>query len=164
MPIRSAQFSTIPVSLVLLTAFAGAALWLFQPWAFALSAAGGGSSGGGALPLSVKVNGPVRVQSEGDVVRRLVVPIAVGGQQAFPLDGAVLRAETEMSPTAAAAVPATYSLRWLDGNGDNVLDPGEHAELTVDLPANTSVHPQNRLDLVFKTAAGGTLSIQHVLP
>ncbi|HEX5395643.1 MAG TPA: hypothetical protein VFX74_00995 [Candidatus Limnocylindria bacterium] len=164
MPIHSAQFSTRPVSLVLLAAFAGAAIWLFQPWSFAFSSGGAGPSDGSALPSSLKVDGHVQVQSEDGIVRQLVVPIALRGEGPISLDGAVLRAETEMSPTAAAAVPATFTVRWLDGNGDNVLDPGEHAELTVALPDHTSVHPLNRLDLVFKTADGGTLSIQNVLP
>lgn len=164
MPMHSAQFSTRPVSLILLAAFAGAALWLFQPWTFALSSGGAGPSDGSALPSSLKVDGQVQVRSEGDIVRQLVVPIALHGQGGISLDGAVLRAETEMSPSAAAAVPATFSVRWLDGNGDQVLDPGEHAELTVALPDHTSVHPQNRLDLVFRTTDGGTLSLLNVLP
>ena len=68
-----------------------------------------------------------------------------------------------MADTASAAVPATYTLAWLDGNGDRILDPGEHALLTVDLPAVSTVHPNNPLNLVLKPADGSTLVIEDVL-
>ena len=152
------RFSTRPVSLLLLAAAAGVALWLILPWGHPHGASGAAAGG----PLVV--DGRVQVGMDGNVVTHLVVPITVRGEQGVSLDGTVLRAETDMSPTAAAAVPAQYSLRWLDGNGDRVIDAGEHVVLTVDLPAVTSVHPGNPLALVFKAADGSTLTIQHVLP
>jgi len=68
-----------------------------------------------------------------------------------------------MSESAAAAVPARYSIAWTGGNGDTTLDPGETALLTVDLPSWSSVHPGNPLRLVIKTADGGSLVIEDVL-
>jgi hypothetical protein len=44
-----------------------------------------------------------------------------------------------------------------------VLDPGEHAVMTVDLPAPSSVHPDNPLRLVLKPAHGVNLVIEDVL-
>ena len=83
------------------------------------------------------------MQSHDGIVTRLVVPLALRGDQGISLDehNATLRAETAMSDTATAAVPATYSVKWLDGNGDQILDPGEHALMTVDLP---QVRPSTR--------------------
>jgi hypothetical protein len=157
---RPVSFSTRPVSLLLVAAFVGVGLWLFQPWA---SSANQGAGTDAPLPASLRVDGPVSITSDGDIVRHLVVPLALRGDQGVSLDGAILRAETEMSPTAAAAVPAGYQVRWLDGNDDSTIDAGEHVELLVDLPDHTSVHPGNPLTLVFKTADGGSLTIADVL-
>ncbi|MDE3095336.1 MAG: hypothetical protein KGK07_04950 [Chloroflexota bacterium] len=152
------RFRTRPVSLLLLAASAGIALWLILPWGH-LQGASGAAAGG---PLVV--DGRVQVRTDGNVVTRLVVPITLRGQQGVSLDGTVLRAETDMSPTAAAAVPAKFSLSWLDGNGDRVIDAGEHVVLTVDLPAVSTVHPGNPLALVFKSTGGSRLTIADVLP
>ena len=83
---------------------------------------------------------------------------------ALPAIGRV-RAETLISESASAAVPATYTVAWLDGNGDSILDPGEHAVLTVDLPPTSSVHPDNPLGLVITARTSGVaLVIEDVLP
>ena len=163
MPTHPAQFSTRPLSLLLVAAFAAMALYMFQPWSLVRSASPHDASNA-ALPSTLRLDGQAQATTQDGIVRTLVVPIALHGQDAISLDGAVLRAETDMSPTAAAAVPATFSLRWLDGNGDSVIDPGEHVELTANLPDKTSVYAQNPLALVFRTADGGTLRIENVLP
>lgn len=163
MTLHPAAHSTRTLSLLMFAALAGIALWLFLPWD-----GGGASFGGGgnaALTPSLKVAGPVDVTSDGDVVMKLVVPLTLRGDEglAIPATGAV-RAETSLSESAAAAVPATYSLEWLDGNGDSVLDPGERALLTVDLPGRTSIHPENPLRLVIKPTDSVALVIEDVLP
>ena len=165
MALNPATYSTRSLSILMFAAFAGAALWLFAP--IGLGGSGSGSSNGGSasvgLPPSLKVDGAVQVESQDNVVTRLVVPLAVRGSQGIDLDGGKLRAETAMSDTAAAAVPATYSVTWLDGNGDRMLDAGEHALLTVNLPAVSTVHPGNPLNLVIKTVDGSKLIIEDVI-
>lgn len=162
-----ATYSTRPLSILMFAAFAGAAIWLFAPLGSGGSGSGSGSSGGAnvSLPSSLKVDGTVQVESQSNIVTRLVVPLAVRGTQGIALadDSGNLRAETAMADTAVAAVPATYALAWLDGNGDRVLDPGEHALLTVDLPSVSTVHPNNPLTLVIEPADGSTLVIEDVL-
>ena len=160
MALNPATYSTRSVSMLMLAAFGGLALWLFAPW--------GGGMGSGAsaqLPPSLKVAGQVQVESHDNVITRLVVPLAVRGNEGIALtdDSGAIRAETEMSDTAAAAVPAHYSIIWTGGNGDKVLDPGEQALLTVDLPSRSSVHPGNPLRLVIRTTDGGSLVIEDVL-
>ncbi|MBF6598943.1 MAG: hypothetical protein IVW36_00355 [Dehalococcoidia bacterium] len=152
---RTISFNTRPVSLLLIAALAGVGLWLFQPWARAQSAAPNAQP----ARASLLVDGTVQTTDDGGVIRRLVVPLALDGAPGISLDGARLQAETEMSASAAASVPAGYTLNWLDGNGDDVIDAGEHVELVVDLPQNTSVHPGNPLTLVFKTPDGGRLPL-----
>lgn len=152
-------YSTRTISLLLVAAFAGFALWLFQPW----DAGSGWTGGDAALPPSLKVDGEVQVTAQNNVVTRLVVPIALRGDEGIAIDGSKIRAETSLAETAAAAVPATFSLDILDGNGDRVIDPGEHALLTVDLPENTSVHPGNPLRLVIQPSASVSLIIEDVL-
>ena len=164
MALNPATYSTRSISLMMLAAFAGVALWFFTP----LGQGGGSGSGNdasGALPPSLSVNGDVTVQSQNDVVTRLVVPLIVRGEAGIDLGGITgnLHAETAMSDTAAASVPGAYVVEWLDGNGDAVLDPGEQAVMTVDLPANSSVHPGKPLDLVIRTSDGGRLVIEDVL-
>jgi hypothetical protein len=61
-------------------------------------------------------------------------------------------------------VPSTYAVAWLDGNGDEMLDPGEHAVLTVDLPYPSAVHPGNPLELIIRPVEGMPLVIEDVLP
>jgi hypothetical protein len=161
MALNPAIYSTRSISLIALALFAGVALWLLEPWSF-----GGGSNGEsspGQLPSMLRVDGGVQVETTGDVVTKLVVPIAVRGDQSIDLSGGDLRAETALAETALAAVPATYGVAWQDGNGDRLLDPGERALLTVDLPEKSSVHPDNPLRLVFKPGAGPTLIIEDVL-
>jgi hypothetical protein len=161
-----ATFSTRSVSLVMLAAFGGLALWLFFPWGGGRGArSGSGGDASAALPPSLRVDGAVQVESHDNIVTRLVVPLAVRGEEPIALtdDSGRMRAETLMDETASAAVPAHYSVVWLDGNGDRNLDPGEHATLTVDLPARSSVHPGNPLRLVLRPAGGGSLIIEDVL-
>ncbi len=169
MTLNPATHSTRTLSLLMLAALAGIGLWIFAPWA-QNSGSGSGSGDGGsananaALPPSIHVDGSVQIESHDNVVTRLVVPLAVRGDSAIALgDGLKLWAETAMAETASAAVPATYTLAWLDGNGDQNLDPGEHAVLTVSLPPVSTIHPNNPLRLVLKTADGGTLAIENVL-
>lgn len=163
MTLRPATYSTRTLSLLLVAAMGGIALWLFLPWNSGGTNFGGG--GDAALTPSLKVDGPVDVTSEADVVMKLIVPLALRGDEglAIPATGAI-RAETSLSESAAAAVPATYSLEWLEGNGDSILDPGERALLTVVLPGRTSVHPDNPLRLVIKPTDSVALVIEDVLP
>jgi hypothetical protein len=165
MGLNPATYSTRSLSILMFAAFAGAAIWMFAP--LGGGGSGSGSSGGAnaSLPSSLKVDGTVQVESHNNIVTRLVVPLAVRGTQGVALsdDSGNLRAETAMADTAVAAVPATYTLAWLDGDGDRILDPGEHALLTVDLPAVSTVHPNNPLTLVIKPADGSTLVIEDVL-
>jgi len=166
MALNSATYSTRSISMIMLAAFAALALWLFAPWGGGRDAGTSGGDAGAALPPSLKVDGPVHVEAHGNVVTRLVVPLAVRGNEGVTLtdDSGNMHAETLMSDTAAAAVPAHYSITWTGGNGDRVLDPGETAILTVDLPERSSVHPGNRLDLVIYPAADGSrLTIEDVL-
>jgi hypothetical protein len=161
MPVNPVRFSTGNVSMVMLAVFGGLALWLFTP----LGDIGSSSGAGAALPPSLRVAGPVQVESADNVVTRLVVPLSVRGDVGIALidESGAIRAETELAATAAAAVPATYTLAWQDGNGDDVLDPGETALLTVDLPPRSSVHPDNPLRLVLHTPDNGSLAIEDVL-
>jgi len=161
MTLNPAASSTRAISLLMLAAFGGLALWLFLPWR---GVASDGVSRG-SLPPSLRVSGEVLVGSNDDVVTRLVVPLSLRGDEGILLteDLGALRAETVLSESAAAAVPATFTLNWLDGNGDNILDPGEHVELVVTLPERSSVHPGNPLRLVLKPVEGAALVIEDVL-
>lgn len=169
MALNPATYSTRSISLLMLAAFGGMSLWLFAPWGggHGTGSGGGNTSGANAaLPPSIRVDGAVQVESHDNTVTRLVVHLAVRGDESIAIgsDQGGLRAETSMSDTASAAVPARYAISWLDGNGDQNLDPGEHAVLTVDLPDHTTVHPNNPLRLVLRTPDGATLAIEDVLP
>ena len=160
---QSYAYSTRALSSLFVAAAAGVALWLFLP-AIAGSSFGGGSGDNAALPPSLRVDGQVESTTTGGVVTRLVVPLAVRGEQGIDLgDDFQLRAETFMSESASAAVPATYAIEWLGGNGDSMLDPGENAVLTVNLPAPSSVREGNPLRLVLKPVQGVNLVIEDVL-
>lgn len=163
MALNPSTYSTPSLSMLMVAAFAGAAIWLFAPSGFG-AGNGGGDHASAGLPSSLRVDGVVQVESHNNIVTHLVVPLAVRGAQGVMLDGSArLRAETAMSDTASAAVPAAYSVSWLDGNHDLVLDPGEHALLSVDLPAVSTIHPGNPLDLVITPVDGAVLIIEHVI-
>ena len=156
-----------PLSLAVVGALLTFGLWLFVPWGRIDSSfsSSGGSDNNVAVASSLKTDGPPQIESHDNVITRLVVPISVSGSDGVRLperDGA-LRAETSLSDSAAATAPGTYGVDWLDGNGDDVLDPGEHAQLIVDLPARSSIHPANPLRLVLHTADGGSLPVEHVI-
>lgn len=163
-----ANYSTRSLTLVMLAAIAGIGLWLLAPLSFG-DGAGTDSSDGGSglgLPASLKVDGPVTSEEIDGSVSRIVVPLTVRGDEGIVLaaDGKT-RVETFMAESASAAVPAEYSIEWAAGdNGDNVLDPGEKAILTVDLPTPSSVTTDNPARVVIRTAGGESLIIEDVLP
>ena len=155
-----------PLSLAILAAFLTVGLWVFVPWGRihnSFSSSGGGDNNV-ASPPSLKTDGAPQIEAQDNVITRLVVPIIVSGSAVrLPGHDGTLRAETSLSESAAATAPGTYGVSWLDGNGDDVLDPGEHAELIVDLPARSSIHPGNPLRLVIYTADNALLPIEHVI-
>jgi hypothetical protein len=156
-------FPTRALMLIAAAAFLAATMWLFLPAGSDTSWTGG--SGRASLPPSLRVDGEVTVQSTDGVVTALTVPLSVRGDDPIILtEGGRLHASTFMSETAAAAVPSTYEVTWLDGNGDEMLDPGEHAVLTVDLPYPSPVHPGNPLELIVRPVEGMPLVIEDVLP
>ncbi len=167
--VHQPHLNTRNVSLVMLAAFAAAGLWLFAPWSSfgggGSSSGSGGSSGASASAKpSLHTDGAAQIDVQDNTVTHLVVPITVDGVSVrLPETAGVLRAETSLSESAAAAVPGTYSVNRLDGNGDDSLDPGEHAQLVVDLPSPSSVHPGNPLRLVIDTADGDRLPIEDVI-
>lgn len=162
MALNPAMYSTRTLSLLLLSAFAGTALWFFQPWSGSGSGSGGGA--GASAPAAVKIAGVVAIEANEDVVTRVRVPLAVSGRESVGLGpGANVRAETELSDSATAAVPGSYTVEWTSGNGDDTLEPGEQAMLIVDLPAKSSVHPDNPLRLVLRYPDGRTVAVDDVI-
>jgi hypothetical protein len=156
------MFPARSLLIVAAAAVIGMALWLYAP---AITSIRGGSDGRAALPASLQVDGTVEVISANGMVSRVVVPLSVRGDDPILLtEGRRLHASTFMSDTAAAAVPAQYTLEWLDGNGDDFLDPDEHAVLTVDLPVPSPVRPENPMELIIRPVDGVPLVIHDVLP
>lgn len=152
------RLSTRTITLVMLAAFAAFAVWLFVPSGdISLP----GSDGAASLPPSLAVDGEVRVATEGDSVTQLVVPLTVRGEDGILLtEGRRLHATTVMSESASAAVPAEYHVAWTNGNGDEILDPGEQAIVTVDLPSPSSVHPGNPVSLIIRPVEGVALTVE----
>ena len=163
MALSAPTYSTRPISLIMLGAFAGLGLWLFMPFGQGGGSTPGGESSPSQLPSMLRLEGAVQVQTQGDVVTGLVVPVSVRGDEGIDLSSGRLRAETALAETALAVVPATLSIEWQSGNGDSVLDPGETALMHVALPNDSSIHPENPLDLVFVPDVGPTLIIKDVL-
>ncbi len=154
----AARFPVGNMVIALAAAFAALAVWAFAPSGGDTSWSG--TDGVASLPPSLAVDGEVEVTSAGDSVTRLVVPLAVRGDDGIVLtEGRRLHATTVMSDSASAAVPANYSVAWTNGNGDETLDPGEQAVLTVDLPSPSSVHPGNPIDLIIRPVEGIALTV-----
>lgn len=155
------QFSTRTVAMIGIAAITAFGLWLFLPSG---SPTAWNGSGNAALPPSLAIDGTVEVTSADNVVTRLVVPLTLRGDDGIVLtEGGRLHAQTLLSETASAAVPAIYAVTWSDGNGDETLDPGEHAVLTVDLPVPSSVHPGNPVDIVIRPIGSMPLVIEDVV-
>lgn len=153
------HYSTRGISMLMLAAFAAVAAWLFVPWDRAGSGFGGG--GDAALPPSIRLDGDVTSESTQGDITRLLVPVTLRGDEPLALpDGGRVRAETLLGEGASAAVPATYTLTWLAGNGDGLLESGERALLTVDLPANSGVREQNPLRLVIFPGESTSLVVE----
>jgi hypothetical protein len=168
MALHPAIYSTRSLTFVVLAAIAGIGLWLLAPMSFGDGA--GTDSGGGnslGLPASLRVDGTVQSESAPDgSISRIVIPVTVRGGEGIVLteDGKI-RVETFMSESAAAAVPATYTVAWDgDDNGDTMLDPGERAIITIDLPTPSSVTADNPARVVIRTPDGASLVIEDVLP
>lgn len=163
MALSTSTYSTRNLSFLMIAALAGFGLWLFAPFGFSSGGSNGGESAPSQLPSMIQVDGAVGVETQGDDVTSLVVPISIRGDESIDLSGARLRAETALAETALAAVPATFDIEWTSGNGDAVLDARESALLKVALPANSSIREGNLLDLVFVPAKGPMLIIEDVL-
>jgi hypothetical protein len=145
-----------------IAAIAALAMWLLLPGAGGPAWHG---DGGASLPPSLKVDGAVTSTTIDGSVVHLEVPLAVRGDDPIRLtQGGRIHAMTYMAETASAAVPAIYTVAWLDGNGDEFLDPGEHTLLTVDLPKDSAVTAVNPAKLVIKPVDSTPLSIEDVLP
>jgi hypothetical protein len=159
-PARNSPARTL--ALLGLAALLAIALWAYLPVSFPSPLEGRSAA---SLPPSIFVDGTVEVTSVDGAVSRLVVPLAVRGDDPILLtSGRRLHASTFMSESAAAAVPAVYTVSWLDGNGDELLDPGEHAVLTIDLPVPSPVRPDNPMELIIRPVEGVPLIIKDVLP
>lgn len=163
MTLRPPLYSPRTLLLVAAAAFAAVAIALFVRWSHddsppAVPAVGSTSA-------SLAVDGAVQVESRDRSVTQLIVPIVAHGDgiDMGPDDSGAMRAETSLAESASAAVPAEYAVRWSDGNGDRILDPGEHAVLEVELPPRSSVHSENPLRLVLTPPGGGSLAIEHVI-
>lgn len=146
--------------MLMFAALAAILVWMFLP--------GGDSNwtppGDAALPPSLRVDGAVSVTETDGVVTALDVPLAVRGEDGIRLmDDGKVHASTVMGEGASSVVPAVYTVTWLDGNGDETLDPGEHAVLHVELAPNTTVHPGNPLDLIVRPVDSAPLTIEGVL-
>jgi hypothetical protein len=154
LPLRTLWLASIAVLLA-------AALWLF--WRDGAPIWTG--SGDAALPPSLKVDGAVTSTVQDGAVIQIRVPLTLRGSDAIHLvqDGRI-HAVTYMAETASAAVPATYDVEWLDGNGDEFLDADEHVVMTVDLPAGSPVTVENPAKLVIKPIDSMPLTIEGVLP
>lgn len=164
MALNHAPYSTRPLSLLMLAAFAGVALWLFAPGFSGGGASPGGSeSAPGQLPSMLSRSGDTVVETTDGNITHIVVPVSLRGDDPIDLAGGTLRAETALAETALAAVPAAYSIDWQSGDGDALLEPGETALLTADLPENNNVSPDNPLRLVLKTSSGPSLIVEDVL-
>ena len=162
MPTYPAQ--SFPMRTVWMAAIAGVialAIWLLAP--------NGGpavpGTGDAELPPVLRVDGDVKSATVDGSVVSIEVPLAVRGDDGVRLtQGGRIDAVTYMAETASASVPATYTVGWLDGNGDEFLDPGEHAVLTAILPAGSAVSAENPAKLVIRPADAPSLTIEDVLP
>lgn len=113
----------------------------------------------------LKIQGEVRAETQNNAISRLVVPLAVRGDQnniALPGESGTLSVEVAWSETASAVIPATYTLRRLEADRTALFSPGEQAELTIELPATPPIRPEHSVDLVIRTANGERLVIQDV--
>jgi len=164
MALNAPAYSTRPISLIMLAAFAALAVWLFSPLGQQGGAPSGSESAPSQLPSMLRLDGEPQVETRDGQVTRLVVPISLRGDESIDLSSGKLRAETEFSDTAIAAVPTTFAIEWPSGNGDHLLDPGETALLTIDIPSKSNVTPENPLRLVYTPDSGPTLIIEDVLP
>jgi hypothetical protein len=149
--------------LIAIAAMTALALWLLLP--------GDGTpslpvDGNASLPPSLRVDGTVASTTavDGSVVR-IEVPLALRGDDAIRLtDDGRIHAVTFMAETASAAVPASYTLTWATGDGDQLLEAGERALLTVDLPEGSLITAANPAKLVIRPLDGPSLTIEDVLP
>jgi hypothetical protein len=99
------------------------------------------------------------------VVVRLVVPFTVLGDQnniTLPEESGMLRVAVAWSDTASAVMPASYTLKWLDGHSGRVLAPGSHAELIVELPTSPAIRREHSVDISLRAASGELLVIKNV--
>lgn len=115
---------------------------------------------------SMELSGAVVATSDGTEVTDLVlnVTLAAGGS-AVNWDPSATTNRTIVSyiDDSLTINDLTYTSTDITGDGDSLLEPGESALLTVDLPANNNVDPANPLDLVLRLAAGPSLVIEDVL-
>ena len=69
-----------------------------------------------------------------------------------------------MVDSAAREAAITYTVTWISGDGDDLLEVGELAEITVELPATIDLATNEEFTLEVLPPAGGSLLINRVIP
>jgi len=88
------------------------------------------------------------------------------GGDAIPLDPAATTSRTVFAYRDATTIERdlAYTVFWTVGDGDNLLEPGELAEVTVVPPAASSLGPNTRFTLEIQSPVGAVIDITRDLP
>lgn len=120
------------------------------------------------VTTGVQADGPVLAQTDGTRATQIVVDLTTtAGGGAVTLDPHAASARLVVSYISAttAVRDLPYSVVWISGNGDTLLQPGELAEVVVDVSGITpAIVAGQRFTLELRAGDAPPVTIERTLP
>ncbi len=115
---------------------------------------------------SLELRGSVIANTDGTIVSDLVFDVAnAAGGEPVNLDPAATsnKMVIDYRDSAANVANITWTITWLVGDADDLMEAGELAEITVDVTAQT-LGANQAFTLEVKPPLGGTMAIARTTP
>ncbi|MDE3095732.1 MAG: hypothetical protein KGK07_07005 [Chloroflexota bacterium] len=116
----------------------------------------------------VQVDGPVLAQTDGTRATQVMVDLTTAaGGGAVNLDPHATSGRLVVSYVSATVLipDLPYSIVWMSGNGDTLLQPGELAEVVVDVRGITpAIAAGQRFTLALRAGGAPPVTIERTMP
>ncbi|MHB8375425.1 MAG: hypothetical protein ACYDEB_00505 [Dehalococcoidia bacterium] len=120
------------------------------------------------VTTGIQVDGPVLAQTDGARATRIMVDVTTtAGGGAVSLDPHATSGRLVVSyvSTTVAVRDLPYAVVWITGNGDTLLQPGELAEIVVDVSGVTPpIAAAQRFTLELRAGDAPPITLQRTMP
>jgi archaellin len=145
---------------------------------FGAAMVGGGYAGGEQLEQTfyealdrttrgVELRGPVHVRTDGASVTEILLDVGVfPGSSGVSLDADATSDRTVVSYSDEDVLlnDVPYTVDWITGDGDTLLEAGELAQIVVDGGALPAIGKHDRFSVTIRPADGVPLTVERTMP